>query len=166
MKPSRSALVRLLLLCVVSTLVAAGVEWHRRDAWEDLSRPMMQLGMGIYLYSREHHGKTPPSVEALVAADMVRADFPRRVRDKVHYIAGGRDFAALPPNAVLAVQDPRRYGDYVYVSVLLADGSVVGVKPEALAGVPLHPDVLLLVHGQSSNDFRITTSPAEPQPPR
>jgi len=164
MRSSRRSLVALLLLCGVAAVVGAAVAWHRRDAKEDLSWPMAQLGLGIYLYSQEHQGKTPPTVDALVAADMVSEDFPRRLRDKIHYLAAGRDLASLPPNAVVAVQDPTRYAEHAYVNALLANGSVVAVTRESVVAVPLRPDVLLFVEGQSSYDFRITTSPAAAQP--
>jgi hypothetical protein len=106
---------------------------HPRDP-PDVSRHMARLGMAAQVHENEGGGKLPDSVDALAASQQLGEDFAEFFRrHRILYRGGGRVLKDLPPNSILAAQDPWHHRDRV--AVLLADGRVVSIPVAAFDGI-------------------------------
>jgi hypothetical protein len=92
---------------------------------------LAQLRGASLVYSQKHSGKMPPNIQVLGEQGFLHADVARLLSKEALYFAADQDEKSLAPNVVVAIS--RTSDDANYRSVLLGDGSVVGIE-ETIAG--------------------------------
>lgn len=130
-----------------------------RLAWN-----MAQLGGAIALYAGEHDGRMPASVDELVSGELLHPKVGAVLNERVRYLTPGCLASSLPPDVIVAVEEPNP-GTVVVegqVTVLTADGNVIGVPIGDLRGAALTPGTLWAATEAGGGHYRVAV--AEPLP--
>ena len=140
MKMSRYGLLGMALVITTFVLILLAVAPRPQDL--DTTRRFARIGTAIEMYTVRHDGRLPPTLEALAEEELLPADFLKPLAGKVKYLAAGRARDALPPHAIVAVEDPAPVAGSIRVTVLLSDGAVLPIPADAVREAARRPGAI------------------------